>query len=219
MRLEWRQISNFGRLLAHFPAMALKINTNVNELVLGSSSRYRKALLQRLGLDFSCLSPEVDETPLPNESALALVQRLAKRKAEAVAVIKPAAIVIGSDQVCVNAGKILGKPGTVAAAEAQLRAASGRSVSFLTSLCVREPSGNCYESVSETKVTFRDLSDDEISRYVAADLPLDCAGSFKSECLGVTLFEQVATDDLTALEGLPLIKTAEFLRHCGLQLP
>lgn len=190
-----------------------------NTLILGSSSRYRQALLKRLGLEFECLSPDVDETPLANESALALVQRLAKLKAEAVAAQAPGAIVIGSDQVCVNEGRILGKPGNEAAAFEQLKAASGKTLSFYTSLCVRKSDGNCLEAVSEIKVTFRTLDDNEIRRYIAADQPLDCAGSFKSEALGISLFNRVSCDDLTALEGLPLIKTAEFLRQCGYLLP
>lgn len=188
-------------------------------LILGSSSRYRQALLKRLGLEFESLSPDVDETPLSNETALVLVQRLARLKAEAVAAQAPNAVVIGSDQVCVNGNRILGKPGTEDAAFEQLKAASGNTVSFYTSLCVRDSDGSCLEAVSEIKVDFRDLSDDEIRRYIAADQPLDCAGSFKSEALGVTLFKSVSSDDLTALEGLPLIKTAEFLRQCGYRLP
>ena len=188
-------------------------------LVLGSSSRYRKALLARLGLPFECLSPDIDETPLANESARQLVARLAKQKAQAVAAQKPGAIVIGSDQVCINGDQILGKPHTVENAFKQLKAASGKNISFLTSLCVLNAKAEAQEAVAEIKVKFRELSDDEIYRYIEADQPLDCAGSFKSEALGVTLFESVNCDDLTALEGLPLIKTAAFLRNCGLLLP
>ncbi|MDD9893191.1 MAG: Maf family protein [Gammaproteobacteria bacterium] len=188
-------------------------------LVLGSSSRYRKALLERLNLPFECVSPEIDETPLSEEAPLQLVQRLAKQKAQAIAKQRPDAVVIGSDQVCVNGARILGKPHTVEAACDQLAAASGKAVQFLTSLCVLDSDGTAHESVSIIDVQFRELSAVEIARYVEADQPLDCAGSFKSEALGVTLFESVKSDDLTALEGLPLIKTAAFLRHCGFQLP
>lgn len=188
-------------------------------LVLGSSSRYRKALLDRLGLRYDCVSPDIDETALAGESALALVQRLAKAKAQAVAALRPATVVIGSDQVCINGDKILGKPHTIENARQQLANASGKAVSFLTSLCVLDVDGSAYEAVSEVRVQFRELSSDEINRYIEADQPLDCAGSFKSEALGVSLFASVSTDDLTALEGLPLIKTCEFLRACGFQLP
>jgi MAF protein len=195
------------------------MNNAVKPLVLGSSSRYRKALLERLRLPFECCSPDIDESPLPGESALRLVQRLAKQKAEAVARENPGSVVVGSDQVCINGERILGKPHTEAAAFEQLKAASGKAVSFLTSLCVLDADGAAHEAVAEIKVQFRELSDDEIHRYIAADQPLDCAGSFKSEALGITLFSSVASDDLTALEGLPLIKTAEFLRRCGYLLP
>lgn len=195
------------------------MNNAVKPLVLGSSSRYRKALLKRLHLPFECYSPDIDETPLSGETALALVQRLAKQKAQAVASEKPGCVVIGSDQVCINGEQILGKPHTEAAAFEQLKAASGKAVSFLTSLCVLDADGTAHEAVAEIKVQFRQLTDDEIRRYIAADQPLDCAGSFKSEALGVSLFSSVNSDDLTALEGLPLIKTAEFLRRCGYLLP
>ena len=188
-------------------------------LVLGSSSRYRKALLDRLGLEYACVSPDIDETALPDETALALVQRLAKAKAQAVAALRPGSVIIGSDQVCINNGQILGKPHTVDATRQQLINASGKAISFLTSLCVLDIDGTAYQAVSEIRVQFRDLSSDEINRYIKADQPLDCAGSFKSEALGVSLFASVSTDDLTALEGLPLIKTCEFLRACGFQLP
>lgn len=188
-------------------------------LILGSSSAYRKALLARLGIDFECISPDIDESRLDNESACDLVQRLAREKAAAVAAQQDAAVIIASDQVCVNGDRILGKPHTPANAYEQLAAASGQQVSFLTSLCLRDTDGSLYEALEEVKVRFRPLSDAEIYRYIAADQPLDCAGSFKSEALGVTLFEQVSCTDLTALEGLPLIKTADFLRRCGYQLP
>lgn len=188
-------------------------------LILGSSSKYRKALLSRLNLPFDCVSPDIDETMQSGESARDLVARLAREKATAVAEISPEAVVIGSDQVCVNGDDILGKPHTKEAAFAQLSAASGKTVSFLTSLCVRDTDGSTHEAVSEVVVQFRALQPDEITRYIDADNPLDCAGSFKSEALGVTLFEKVETNDLTALEGLPLIKTAAFLRRCGFLLP
>lgn len=193
--------------------------TSSKPLILGSSSRYRKALLDRLGLSYDCVSPDIDETALVGETAGDLVARLAKAKAQTVASTHPNAVVIGSDQVCINGDQILGKPHNVENAQAQLAAASGKAVSFLTSLCVLDTDGTAYEATSEIKVQFRDLSAEEISRYIASDKPLDCAGSFKSEALGVSLFASVSTDDLTALEGLPLIKTCEFLRACGFQLP
>jgi len=195
------------------------MSDHTKPLILGSSSRYRKALLDRLGLSYRCVSPDIDETRLPNESAQQLVQRLARAKASAVADQHPGHVVIGSDQVCINGDQILGKPHTVDNAKAQLRAASGKSVSFLTSLCVLDTDGTAYEATTEIKVGFRVLSEPEIARYIEADQPLDCAGSFKSEALGVTLFHSVTADDLTALEGLPLINTSDFLRRCGFQLP
>ena len=136
-----------------------------------------------------------------------------------MAELHPGAVVIGSDQVCVNGEQILGKPHTVANALAQLSAASGKTLRFLTSLCVRDADGAYQETIAEIEVKFRQLNEAEIRRYIELDQPLDCAGSFKSESLGVTLFESVSCQDLTALEGLPLIKTAEFLRNCGYRLP
>lgn len=188
-------------------------------LVLGSSSAYRRALLERLQLAFECCSPDIDESPQSGETAAALVQRLARAKADKVAEQFPAAVVIASDQVCVNQGQILGKPHTPENAFSQLQNAAGRRIQFLTSLCVLDPQGQTQECISEVTVQFRQLSDDEIWRYIKAESPLDCAGSFKSEGLGVTLFESVCCEDLTALEGLPLIKTAAFLRCCGFLLP
>lgn len=189
-------------------------------LILGSTSAYRRALLERLGLPFATERPEVDESPLPGESPRALAERLALAKAEAVlARIEgdgPAdAWVIGSDQVAELDGEPLGKPGSHAAAVTQLRAMSGREVRFLTALCLAGPGGRRLQTLDITTVSFRALGDDEIERYVTREQPLDCAGSFKSEGLGIALFDRIDNRDPTALIGLPLIATAQLLREAG----
>lgn len=193
-------------------------------LILASTSVYRRALLERLGLPFATVRPEVDESPLPNESPQALAERLALAKAEAVlARIEsdgPAdAWAIGSDQVAELGGDPLGKPGSHAAAVAQLRAMSGREVRFLTALCLAGPDGRRLQRLDITTARFRALADDEIERYVAHEQPLDCAGSFKSEGLGIALFERIDSRDPTALIGLPLIATAQLLREAGFVVP
>ena len=193
-------------------------------LILASTSAYRRALLERLGLPFSTVRPEVDESPLPGESPQALAERLAVAKAEAVLVRLegdgPADIwAIGSDQVAELDGGPLGKPGSHAAAAAQLRAMSGREVRFLTALCLAGPGGRRLQALDITTVRFRALSDDEIERYVAREQPLDCAGSFKSEGLGIALFDRIDNRDPTALIGLPLIASAQLLREAGFVVP
>ena len=188
------------------------------QLVLASGSRYRKALLERLRLPFSVDSPDIDETPGPGEKARALALRLAQEKARAVADRQPGAIVVGSDQVPDLDGLLLGKPGTVEAAVHQLRACSGREVHFDTGICVIDAAGHAEAETVPVTVHFRTLSETEIRRYVDLDRPLDCAGSFKWESLGVTLFERLETDDPTALEGLPLIALSRMLRKAGLDV-
>ena len=189
-------------------------------LVLGSTSRYRRELLQRFGLPFDVVGPHVDETPQPNEAPAALAQRLALAKAQAVAAQRPEAIVIGSDQVADLHGQPLGKPGTHERAVAQLRQMSGQTVLFQTAVAVVcAATGLAACELAVVRVVFRDLTDAEIERYLRAEQPYDCAGSAKSEGLGITLLDHIDNDDPTALIGLPLIRTARLLRLAGLQLP
>lgn len=189
-------------------------------LILASTSRYRKALLEKLGLPFQCASPEVDETPIPGESAEALVRRLARAKAMAIAERHDHGLIIGSDQVCVCDGQILGKPGTVENAVAQLMRAQGKRVTFLTGLCVIDAaSGHAEQMVEPFAVHFRSLDEAAIRRYVEAERPLDCAGSFKCEGMGIVLFEALEGRDPNALIGLPLIALIDLLGRHGLHLP
>ena len=189
-------------------------------LVLGSTSRYRRELLERLRQPFEVLAPEVDETPLPGEAPAALAQRLALAKARAVAAQRPGAIVIGSDQVADLNGEPLGKPGNHERAVAQLRRMSGQTVLFQTALAVVcQETGFEASELALVKVVFRQLDDATIERYLRAEQPYDCAGSAKSEGLGIALLERIDNDDPTALIGLPLIHTARLLRQAGLQLP
>ena len=185
-------------------------------LILASTSRYRRELLERLRLPFEVVSPEVDESSLPGETPAALAQRLALAKAWAVARQHPAAVVIGSDQVADLAGEPIGKPGTHERAVAQLRAMRGRTVVFQTAVAVVHAAA-AYEQVLLAPVTvrFRDLHDDEIEHYLRTEMPYDCAGSAKCETLGIALLEAIESDDPTALVGLPLIRTARLLREAG----
>lgn len=188
-------------------------------LVLASSSRYRQALLARFGWPFTAHAPEVDEQPLAGESAQALVRRLALAKARALAPRAPAALIIGSDQVAVLDGRTLGKPGDETRAIAQLEAASARCVRFLTSLCLLEAASGDYElEVVVTEVHFRALTARAIRDYVRREQPLDCAGSFKCEGLGIALFESVTSSDPTALIGLPLIALRGMLARAGVDV-
>lgn len=189
-------------------------------LTLASTSRYRKALLEKLGLPFDCAAPDVDERPLVEESAQALVARLARAKAEAIADGRDHGLIIGSDQVCVCDGRILGKPGTIDNAVAQLMAAQGRSVTFYTGLCVLDAAtGQAHQLVEPFTVHFRSLDEAAIRRYVEAELPLDCAGSFKCEGMGIVLFKGLEGRDPNALIGLPLIGLIELLACHGIALP
>lgn len=187
-------------------------------LLLASTSRYRQALLTRLGLPFEAVDPGVDEAAHSGEAPSALALRLAQAKAAAVATRHPDACVIGSDQVAEHAGRCLGKPGGRAPAMAQLHAMSGDAAAFHTALCVRWP-GGARSAVDLTRVRVRTLSEAEIARYVDAERPFDCAGSFKAEGLGIALFEAIDTRDPTALVGLPLIATAALLREAGFAVP
>ncbi len=188
-------------------------------LILASTSVYRRELLARLRLPFEVARPEVDETPQPGESPTALVQRLAHAKAVAVAVGAPDAWVIGSDQVADLDGVALGKPGDRAGAVAQLTAMCGRAVAFRTAVAIAGPGGRVLHALDTTSVRLRELSRDEISRYVDAEQSFDCAGSFKAEGLGISLFAAIESHDPTALIGLPLIATAGLLRQAGFALP
>ncbi|WMJ68059.1 Maf family nucleotide pyrophosphatase [Stenotrophomonas sp. 24(2023)] len=190
----------------------------MNALILASTSRYRQALLQRLGLDFQTARPDVDETPQPGEAPQALAQRLAAAKAAEVAARHPGSWVIGSDQVADLDGQPLGKPGTVEAAHAQLAAMSGRTVRFHTAISLSRD-GDTLAACDLTQVRFRVLAPAEIARYVAAEQPLDCAGSFKCEGLGISLFEAIDNRDPTALVGLPLIALCGLLRQAGVAVP
>lgn len=185
-------------------------------LVLASSSRYRARLLERLGMTFSIEAADVDESRLPGEAPAAMVERLSETKARAVATRYPDALIIASDQVGTLGEGILCKPGTPQAACAQLQAASGRTVAFLTGLYVLDSrSGAGRSGVVRSEVNFRTLSSAEIADYVAREQPLDCAGSFKVEGLGIALFSRLSLEDPTALEGLPLIRLCEFLAELG----
>lgn len=194
-------------------------------LLLASSSPYRRALLNRLGIPFIWASPDVDETPQASanggtgEPAPALAERLAHAKARALAADYPGHWIIGADQVAVLDGhRTLGKPGDMVRAQAQLRAASGRQLQFITAICLIN--GEQTLSASDTVVVqFRKLQDAEITRYLEAEQPWDCAGSFKCEGLGISLFESIHSNDPTSLEGLPLIALCRLLRQAGYRIP
>ncbi|MTI14671.1 Maf family protein [Sansalvadorimonas verongulae] len=190
------------------------------KIILASGSPYRKRLLKRLNLTFACISPDIDETPRPGETPSQLAGRLSEEKAQAVARDNPDSLIIASDQVAVLGQTILGKPGTEESAFRQLKESSERTVEFLTSITIIIPSQNKPKTcVVPYKVKFRSLSDSEITRYIQADNPLDCAGSFKWEQLGISLFEEMEGSDPTALEGLPLITLCKLLRQRGINLP
>ncbi len=194
-------------------------------LILASTSAHRRALLARVQIPFECVAPGVDETPHPDEDAVALTTRLARAKACAVAVQRPGAWVIGSDQVAVlrDAGRdtrIMGKPGSAAHCIEQLLACSGRTLAFVTAVTLtRHADASPAEFVDTTRVTFRALDRATIERYVERESPLDCAGGFKSEGLGITLCDAIDSADPTALIGLPLIRLCALLRGAGFQLP
>ena len=189
----------------------------MRQLILGSTSRYRRELLGRLRLPFNVVSPEVDETALPGELPAALALRLALAKAHAVAQQHPSAVVIGSDQVADLAGEAIGKPGTHERAVAQLRRMRGRSVVFQTAVAVVcTTTGYSGSALVPVTVRFRQLADAEIEHYLRLEQPYDCAGSAKAETLGIALLDAIESDDPTALIGLPLIKTCALLREAGI---
>jgi MAF protein len=189
-------------------------------LLLASSSPYRRELLARLRLPFVCASPDIDESHKPDESAVELVQRLAEEKARALAADYPGHLIIGSDQVAVLDGKILGKPHTFERAREQLSAASGSSVTFLTGLALLNSStGLCQVDHVPFTVHMRNLDQAAIERYLGAEQPYDCAGSFKAEGLGVSLFQATEGSDATSLIGLPLIRLVDMLIKEGVRLP
>ena len=188
-------------------------------LILGSTSRYRRELLSRLRVPFEVVSPDVDETPRPDETPEQLAMRLALAKAQAVAAQHPHAVVIGSDQVADLNGEPLGKPGNFERAKLQLQRMRGQTVVFQTAVAVvRADTGFARTELAQIKVRFRDLSDDEITAYLHAEEPYDCAGSAKSEGLGIALLDAIDNDDPTALIGLPLIRTARLIREAGISL-
>ena len=192
---------------------------NNRTLVLGSTSRYRGELLQRLRISFEVHAPEVDETPRSDEAPASLAVRLALEKARAVAHNWPSAVVIGADQVADLDGQSLGKPGNHARATKQLRQMRGKTVVFQTAVAVVcVDTGFEQGSLAAVRVKFRDLSDGEIENYLVAEQPYDCAGSAKSEGLGIALLESIDSDDPTALIGLPLIRTCTLLRAAGINL-
>lgn len=188
-------------------------------LILASSSLYRRQLLARLHVAFEVLAPQVDETALPLETPLERAQRLALAKAAAVSARRPDATAIGSDQVALCKGELLGKPGGPETCRAQLHWLSASAATFHTAVTVLPTSGAAIHFVDTTTVYFRALSGAEIERYVAADRPFDCAGGFRSEGLGISLFARVVSDDPTALIGLPLIAVGRALRQLGYPVP
>jgi len=189
-------------------------------LVLASTSPFRRALLERLEVPFETLSPDVDESRHAGENAETLVMRLSEAKARAGAADWPDALIIGSDQVALCDTEVLGKPGDHATACAQLARLSGRRVTFLTGLCLFDArSGEVRVEIVPYHVTFRRLAPEQIDRYLKADRPYDCAGSFKSEGLGISLFESMEGEDPNALIGLPLIRLVSWLNEAGIAIP
>lgn len=186
-------------------------------LLLASTSRFRRALLERLGIPFTAVAPNADETALPAERPRDTALRLAEAKARSVAAAHPGALIIGSDQVADCDGQAIGKPDNYPGALAMLTALSGRRVVFHTGLALLDsPSGRCATAMVDVRSTFRRLSADEIEFYLAREAPYDCAGAVKSEGLGIALFESIASDDPTALIGLPLIRLVSMLREAGI---
>jgi len=186
----------------------------MKKLLLASGSPYRRQQLEQLGLSFQWQAPDIDESPLSGESAPELAARLALAKAQALAGQGDEYLIIAGDQCATDGKSILGKPGTVEAAQEQLRRSSGKQLSFFSSICILQSSDLSHETkLVETKVSFRSLTESQIQYYVAKERPLDCAGSFKSEAMGIALFESVNSDDPSALIGLPLIALCELLKQ------
>ena len=192
----------------------------MKQIVLASTSPFRAELLARLGLAFQSKAPVCDETPLALETAPQLVTRLSRLKAESLTDEFTDALIIGSDQVAVRDGEILGKPGSHDNAVTQLTAASGRTVAFHTGLCVVDTASGVQKcGIENTYVRFRNLTDEQIERYLRAEQPYNCAGSFKSEGLGISLFERISGDDPLALIGLPMIRLCSILDEFGIDVP
>ncbi|HEX6986695.1 MAG TPA: nucleoside triphosphate pyrophosphatase [Planctomycetaceae bacterium] len=192
------------------------------DLILASTSPYRRALLERLGVAFRCVPPGVDEDAMKRETAdpVRLAERLAAAKADAVAARFPEAVVIGSDQLAAIDGEVLGKPGTPDRAVDQLERLAGRTHELVTAVCVlRRSDGARRAHVDRTRLSMRPLSREELARYVALDAPTDCAGAYKIESAGIALFERIETEDFTAITGLPLIATVRMLREFGIAVP
>lgn len=194
--------------------------TSPPRIVLASSSAYRKVLLARIGLDCPAISPDIDENALQNEAPAATALRLSETKARKIGERETAALIIGSDQVAVLNGQSIGKPGTHVAAVRQLQAMSGKTVVFHTALCLLNAATGAVQLANvQTTVRFRLLDARQIERYLQQDQPYDCAGSAKIEALGISLVEQVESDDPTALIGLPLIALVTMLQNEGVQIP
>jgi len=195
-------------------------SSGVSEIILASTSVYRRELVRRLLPDVSCMAPGVDEDAFYEASITPdqLATRLAYEKANAIATRNPHAVVIGSDQLVDLDGRVLGKPGTAAAAVSQLLAMSGRAHRLLTAVCVIG-FGRKIEFLNETQLHMRAVSQEEATRYVERDSPLDCAGSYRIESLGISLFDRIQTDDFTAIMGLPLLRLSQVLRELGVAIP
>lgn len=188
-------------------------------LILGSTSPYRRELMQRLAIPFETAAPDIDETRFDGESARDMVLRLSLQKAQAVAAQYPDALIIGSDQCAVLHKQVIGKPGSHDNAVQQLQNSSGQSVAFLTGLCLYDSRDGSYQlDVVLFAVDFRELTDAEIDAYLRKDQPYNCAGSFRSESLGITLFKRMHGDDPSALMGLPLIRLSQMLKQAGVDL-
>jgi septum formation protein len=190
------------------------------QLVLASTSRYRRALLERLGMPFTTAAPDADETPHLGERPSETARRLAEAKARSVAAAYPAALIIGSDQVADCEGRPVGKPGDRAKARAMLTMLAGKTVVFHTGIALLDAaSGRCATALVDVRSTFRALAAGEIDAYLDREQPFDCAGAVKSEGLGIALFEAIVSDDPTALIGLPLIRLSSMLRDAGVTIP
>lgn len=191
----------------------------MQQLILGSSSPFRAELLAKLGLPFDAMSPDIDEQALPGESASQLVLRLSEQKAQAIAIDNPNALIIGSDQVAVLEGEILGKPGNHTNAVQQLQAASGKTVQFLTGLALfNSKTGGMQSIVEPFEVSFKTLTFEQIDFYLKQETPYQCAGSFKSEGFGISLFSKLNGDDPNSLIGLPLIRLISMLQKQGIDV-
>ncbi|ADU92017.1 Maf family protein [Taylorella equigenitalis] len=190
------------------------MTSTLPQLILASSSRYRKDLLGRLHIPFECISPNIDETKLASETPVALSIRLAKEKAQVVFDQYKDSVVIGSDQVATFNNKVMGKAGSLDKAKLQLKELSGQQVDFYTSLCILHKDGIMRDTIL-TRCIFRDLSIEEIENYLSIEPAFDTAGSAKAEGLGISLMESITSDDPTAIIGLPLIRTSQFLRELG----